>query len=150
MLPPTYVSGSGPDTRWCLLPVCSPCLAHTNVTQDKVGRGRRPQLLCDAEAPILFMPPGSYIYTLDWQEAQDGQFLLQFPNVQPSSSGIYSATYLEVSPLGSAFFRLIVRGQEQRAEVVGDMGGWEPCAYFLWTPLSPQGCPSHQRQWSSG
>ncbi|XP_020952547.1 tyrosine-protein kinase receptor Tie-1 isoform X5 [Sus scrofa] len=53
---------------------------------------------------------GSYFYTLDWHEAQDGRFLLQLPEVQPSASGIYSATYLEVSPLGSAFFRLIVRG----------------------------------------
>lgn len=56
------------------------------------------------------MPPGSYFYTLDRHEAQDGRFLLRLPNVQPSSSGIYSATYLEASPLGSAFFRLIVRG----------------------------------------
>ena len=146
----SHIPGSGPDTRWCLPPVCSLCLTHTNVTRDKVGRGRGPQLLCDAEAPIPCMPPGSYFYTLDRHEAQDGQFLLQLPNVQPSSSGIYSATYLEASPLGSAFFRLIVRGQEQRAEVVGDMGGWDPCAYFLWIPLSPQGCPSPQRQWSSG
>lgn len=63
-----------------------------------------------AETPHPFMPPGSYFYTLDWHEGQDGRFLLQLPNVQPPSSGIYSATYLEASPLGSAFFRLIVRG----------------------------------------
>ena len=91
--------------------------------------------MCDAEAPIPFMPPGSYFYTLDWHEAQDGQFLLQLPNVQPSSSGIYSATYLEASPLGSAFFRLIVRGQEQRAEVVG-AGPRASCAWAPWTALT--------------
>jgi hypothetical protein len=67
-------------------------------------------------------PPGSYFHTLDWHEARDGQFLLQLQNVQPPSSGIYSATYLEASPLGSAFFRLIVRGQGQRAE--GRCHGW--------------------------
>lgn len=63
------------------------------------------------------MFPGSYFYTLDWQEAKEGHFLLKLPNVQPPSSGIYSATYLEASPLGSAFFRLIVRGKEQRVAV---------------------------------
>lgn len=91
--------------------------------------------------------PGSYFYTLDWHEAQDGRFLLQLPNVQPPSSGIYSATYLEASPLGSAFFRLIVRGQRQRAEVVGRVGGWEPYGYFLWVPWSPW---ISSPQWSGG
>lgn len=76
--------------------------AHTDVSWALAVTG--------AEAPDPFMPPGSYFYTLDWHEAQDGRFLLQLPNVQPPSSGIYSATYLEASPLGSAFFRLIVRG----------------------------------------
>lgn len=76
----------------------------------EVGRGRGHQLSHGAEAPDLFMPPGSYFHTLDWHEAQDGWFLLHLTNVQPPSSGIYSATYLEASPLGSAFFRLIVRG----------------------------------------
>ncbi|XP_043317572.1 tyrosine-protein kinase receptor Tie-1 isoform X2 [Cervus elaphus] len=66
----------------------------------------------EKQTDVIWKSNGSYFYTLDWHEAQDGQFLLQFPNVQPSSSGIYSATYLEVSPLGSAFFRLIVRGCE--------------------------------------
>lgn len=68
------------------------------------------QLSHGAEAPGPLVPPGSYFYTLDWHEAQDEQFLLRLPNAQPSMSGIYSATYLEASPLGSAFFRLIVRG----------------------------------------
>lgn len=123
--------------------VCSLCLAHVDVTQAEVGRGREHQLLCDGEAPDPFMPPGSYFYTLDWHEAQEGRFLLQLPNVQPSSSGIYSATYLEASPLGSAFFRLIVRGQEQRAEVVGGVGGWEPCGTSCGPPASsgPPGLP---------
>uniref|UniRef100_A0A452EH50 receptor protein-tyrosine kinase n=1 Tax=Capra hircus TaxID=9925 RepID=A0A452EH50_CAPHI len=66
----------------------------------------------EKQTDVIWKSNGSYFYTLDWHEAQDGQFLLQLPNVQPSSSGIYSATYLEASPLGSAFFRLIVRGCE--------------------------------------
>lgn len=78
---------------------------------------------CDAEGPDLIVfpppPPGSYFHTLDWHEAHDGRFQLQLQNVQPPSSGIYSATYLEASPLGSAFFRLIVRGEEQKTEA-----GW--------------------------
>lgn len=111
------------------------------MTWAEVGRGRGHQLSWDAEAPVPFMPPGSYFYTLDWHEAQDGRFLLQLPDVQPSASGIYSATYLEVSPLGSAFFRLIVRGQEQRAEVVDERGGWVAGGYFLWILPGPLGLP---------
>ncbi|XP_077006109.1 tyrosine-protein kinase receptor Tie-1 isoform X2 [Tamandua tetradactyla] len=64
----------------------------------------------EKQTDVIWKSNGSYFYTLDWHEAQDGRFLLQLPNVQPPSSGIYSATYLEASPLGSAFFRLIVRG----------------------------------------
>lgn len=90
--------------------VQSQCIVHTDVTWAEVSRGRGHQLSHGAEAPDPLMPPGSYFYTLDRHEAQDGRFLLRLPNVQPSSSGIYSATYLEASPLGSAFFRLIVRG----------------------------------------
>lgn len=52
-------------------------------------------------------------------------------------SGIYSATYLEASPLGSAFFRLIVRGEGLGAGVVAGVRGWEPCGYFLWVPGLP-------------
>ncbi|XP_054938517.1 tyrosine-protein kinase receptor Tie-1 isoform X3 [Physeter macrocephalus] len=66
----------------------------------------------EKQTDVIWKSNGSYFYTLDWHEAQEGRFLLQLPNVQPSSSGIYSATYLEASPLGSAFFRLIVRGCE--------------------------------------
>lgn len=84
------------------------------------------------------MPPGSYFSTLDWHEAQDGRFLLRFPDVQPPSSGIYSATYLEASPLGSAFFRLIVRGQGQRAEVVGVWETRSPVGTSCGSPGSPR------------
>lgn len=66
----------------------------------------------EKQTDVIWKSNGSYFYTLDRHEAQDGRFLLRLPNVQPSSSGIYSATYLEASPLGSAFFRLIVRGCE--------------------------------------
>ncbi|KAB0391161.1 hypothetical protein E2I00_016913, partial [Balaenoptera physalus] len=97
----------------------------------------------EKQTDVIWKSNGSYFYTLDWHEAQEGRFLLQLPSVQPSSSGIYSATYLEASPLGSAFFRLIVRGQEQRAEVVGSVGGWEPCGTSCGTPASsgPPGLP---------
>nr|XP_020031322.1 tyrosine-protein kinase receptor Tie-1 [Castor canadensis] len=64
----------------------------------------------EKQTDVIWKNNGSYFHTLDWHEARDGQFLLQLQNVQPPSSGIYSATYLEASPLGSAFFRLIVRG----------------------------------------
>ncbi|XP_008149482.2 tyrosine-protein kinase receptor Tie-1 [Eptesicus fuscus] len=68
------------------------------------------RVLKEKQTDVIWKSNGSYFYTLDWHEAQDGRFLLQLPNAQPPMSGIYSATYLEASPLGSAFFRLIVRG----------------------------------------
>lgn len=64
----------------------------------------------EKQTDVIWKSNGSYFYTLDWHEARDGHFLLQLPDVKQSMSGIYSATYLEASPLGSAFFRLIVRG----------------------------------------
>lgn len=97
------LTGASPQVR-------SQCTMHIDVTWAEMSRGRGHQLSHGAEAPDPLMPPGSYFYTLDWHDAQDGRFLLQLPNAQPALSGIYSATYLEASPLGSAFFRLIVRG----------------------------------------
>ncbi|XP_053431817.1 tyrosine-protein kinase receptor Tie-1 isoform X2 [Nycticebus coucang] len=79
----------------------------------------------EKQTDVIWKSNGSYFYTLDWHEAGDGRFLLQLPNVQPSSSGIYSATYLEASPLGSAFFRLIVRG----------------CGAGRWGPGCAKECP---------
>ncbi|XP_077816416.1 tyrosine-protein kinase receptor Tie-1 isoform X3 [Macaca mulatta] len=79
----------------------------------------------EKQTDVIWKSNGSYFYTLDWHEAQDGQFLLQLPDVQPPSSGIYSATYLEASPLGSAFFRLIVRG----------------CGAGRWGPGCTKECP---------
>ncbi|XP_058159749.1 tyrosine-protein kinase receptor Tie-1 isoform X2 [Dasypus novemcinctus] len=79
----------------------------------------------EKQTDVIWKSNGSYFYTLDWHEAQDGRFLLQLPNVQTSSSGIYSATYLEASPLGSAFFRLIVRG----------------CGAGRWGPGCAKECP---------
>ncbi|EGW08125.1 Tyrosine-protein kinase receptor Tie-1 [Cricetulus griseus] len=70
------------------------------------------------QTDVIWKNNGSYFHTLDWHEAHDGRFQLQLQNVQPPSSGIYSATYLEASPLGSAFFRLIVRGEEQKTEIL--------------------------------
>ncbi|XP_003937008.1 tyrosine-protein kinase receptor Tie-1 isoform X1 [Saimiri boliviensis] len=78
------------------------------------------------QTDVIWKSNGSYFNTLDWQEAEDGRFLLPFPNVQPPSSGIYSATYLDASPLGSAFFRLIVRD----------------CEAGRWGPSCTKECPS--------
>nr|XP_051712563.1 tyrosine-protein kinase receptor Tie-1 isoform X2 [Oryctolagus cuniculus] len=79
----------------------------------------------EKQTDVIWKSNGSYFYTLDWQEAREGRFLLQLPDVQPRSSGIYSATYLEASPLGSAFFRLIVRG----------------CGAGRWGPGCAKDCP---------
>ncbi|XP_034874705.1 tyrosine-protein kinase receptor Tie-1 isoform X2 [Mirounga leonina] len=79
----------------------------------------------EKQTDVIWKSNGSYFYTLDWHEAQDGRFLMQLPNVQPPASGIYSATYLETSPLGSAFFRLIVRG----------------CGAGRWGPDCTKECP---------
>ncbi|XP_050017180.1 tyrosine-protein kinase receptor Tie-1 isoform X2 [Alexandromys fortis] len=77
------------------------------------------------QTDVIWKNNGSYFHTLDWHEAHDGRFQLQLQNVQPPSSGIYSATYLEASPLGSAFFRLIVRG----------------CGAGRWGPGCGKDCP---------
>uniref|UniRef100_A0A452VJ80 receptor protein-tyrosine kinase n=1 Tax=Ursus maritimus TaxID=29073 RepID=A0A452VJ80_URSMA len=71
----------------------------------------------EKQTDVIWKSNGSYFSTLDRHEAQDGRFLMQLPNVQPPASGVYSATYLETSPLGS----------EQRAELAGGMGGWGAC-----------------------
>lgn len=85
--------------------------------------------------------PGSYFHTLDWHEAHDGRFQLQLQNVQPPSSGIYSATYLEASPLGSAFFRLIVRGKGQKAEVMWEAVNLVCISFGSQDPRGPQELP---------
>lgn len=79
----------------------------------------------EKQTDVIWKNNGSYFNTLDWHEGDDGLFQLQLQNVQPPSSGIYSATYLEASPLGSAFFRLIVRG----------------CGAGRWGPGCVKDCP---------
>ncbi|XP_040483357.1 tyrosine-protein kinase receptor Tie-1 isoform X3 [Ursus maritimus] len=79
----------------------------------------------EKQTDVIWKSNGSYFSTLDRHEAQDGRFLMQLPNVQPPASGVYSATYLETSPLGSAFFRLIVRG----------------CGAGRWGPDCTKECP---------
>lgn len=67
--------------------------------------------------------------------------LLQLPNVQPIIEQLYSATYWKPAR-GQCLLSTHRAGSGARGqEVVGDMGGWDPCAYFLWIPLSPEGCP---------
>ncbi|XP_005410703.1 PREDICTED: tyrosine-protein kinase receptor Tie-1 isoform X2 [Chinchilla lanigera] len=79
----------------------------------------------EKQTDVIWKNNGSYFHNQDWQEATDGRFRLRLFDAQPSSSGIYSATYLEASPLGSAFFRLIVRG----------------CGAGRWGPGCSKECP---------
>ncbi|KAH0502001.1 Tyrosine-protein kinase receptor Tie-1 [Microtus ochrogaster] len=95
------------------------------------------------QTDVIWKNNGSYFHTLDWHEAHDGRFQLQLQNVQPPSSGIYSATYLEASPLGSAFFRLIVRacregrfGQSCQEQCPGTAG----CRGLTFCLPDPYGC----------
>ncbi|XP_004871909.1 tyrosine-protein kinase receptor Tie-1 isoform X3 [Heterocephalus glaber] len=97
----------------------------------------------EKQTDVIWKNNGSYFYTQDWHEAKDGQFLLQLLDAQPSSSGIYSATYLEASPLGSAFFRLIVRacregrfGQSCQEQCPGASG----CRGLTFCLPDPYGC----------
>ncbi|ELW62132.1 Tyrosine-protein kinase receptor Tie-1 [Tupaia chinensis] len=97
----------------------------------------------EKQTDVMWKSNGSYFYTLDWHEARDGRFLLQLPDLQPASSGIYSASYLEDSPLGSAFFRLIVRacregrfGQSCQEQCPGTSG----CRGLTFCLPDPYGC----------
>lgn len=54
---------------------------------------------------------GTYYQTTDRGEVRGDLFTLTLPNVSVSENGIYSATFMGDSPLWSAFYRLIVRGE---------------------------------------
>lgn len=55
---------------------------------------------------------GTYYQTTDRGEVQDDHVILTLPNVSVSENGVYSATFMGDSPLWSAFYRLIVRGEQ--------------------------------------
>lgn len=68
------------------------------------GHGRSQIILC----PLA----GTYYQTTDRGEVQDDHVVLTLPNVSVSENGVYSATFMGDSPLWSAFYRLIVRGEQ--------------------------------------
>lgn len=57
---------------------------------------------------------GTYYQTTDRGEVRGNLFTLTLPNVSMSENGVYSATFMGDSPLWSAFYRLIVRGEQVR------------------------------------
>lgn len=61
---------------------------------------------------ILCPLAGTYYQTTDRGEVQDDHVVLTLPNVSVSENGVYSATFMGDSPLWSAFYRLIVRGEQ--------------------------------------
>lgn len=76
-------------------------------------------------ADILWKRNGSYFQTTDRGEVKDNRFTLTLPHVSLSDGGVYSATFIGDSPLSSAFFRLIVRG----------------CQDKKWGPFCDKDCP---------
>lgn len=54
---------------------------------------------------------GTYYQTTDRGEVRGDLVTLMLPNVSVSENGVYSATFMGDSPLWSAFYRLIVRGE---------------------------------------
>lgn len=54
---------------------------------------------------------GTYYQTTDRSEVRGDLVTLTLPNVSVSENGVYSATFMGDSPLWSAFYRLIVRGE---------------------------------------
>lgn len=61
---------------------------------------------------VTFCPlAGTYYQTTDRSEVRRDLVTLTLPNVSVSENGVYSATFMGDSPLWSAFYRLIVRGE---------------------------------------
>lgn len=62
---------------------------------------------------LTFCPlAGTYYQTTDRGEVRGDLVTLTLPNVSVSENGVYSATFMGDSPLWSAFYRLIVRGEQ--------------------------------------
>uniref|UniRef100_A0A670XPH9 Tyrosine-protein kinase receptor Tie-1 n=1 Tax=Pseudonaja textilis TaxID=8673 RepID=A0A670XPH9_PSETE len=68
---------------------------------------------------------GTYYDTMHQGELKDSESILVLSSVTMGDGGIYSATFIEDSPLSSAFFRLIVRG----------------CAAKKWGSFCDKDCP---------
>lgn len=83
----------------------------------------------------LCLLAGTYYQTTDRGEVQDDHVVLTLPNVSVNENGVYSATFMGDSPLWSAFYRLIVRGE--LSWLPGDWGQPYPALWqvALWPPL---------------
>uniref|UniRef100_A0A8C6VJZ3 receptor protein-tyrosine kinase n=1 Tax=Naja naja TaxID=35670 RepID=A0A8C6VJZ3_NAJNA len=68
---------------------------------------------------------GTYYDTMHQGELKENKSILVLSSVTMGDGGIYSATFIEDSPLSSAFFRLIVRG----------------CAAKKWGSFCDKDCP---------
>ncbi|XP_070601194.1 tyrosine-protein kinase receptor Tie-1 isoform X4 [Erythrolamprus reginae] len=68
---------------------------------------------------------GTYYDTMHQGELKENKSILVLSSVTMADGGIYSATFIEDSPLSSAFFRLIVRG----------------CATKKWGSFCDKDCP---------
>ncbi|XP_039179262.1 tyrosine-protein kinase receptor Tie-1 isoform X2 [Crotalus tigris] len=68
---------------------------------------------------------GTYYDTMHQGELKENKSILVLSSVTMADGGIYSATFIEDSPLSSAFFRLIVRG----------------CAAKKWGSFCDKECP---------
>ncbi|XP_034270724.1 tyrosine-protein kinase receptor Tie-1 isoform X4 [Pantherophis guttatus] len=68
---------------------------------------------------------GTYYDTMHQGELKENKSILVLSSVTMADGGIYSATFIEDSPLSSAFFRLIVRG----------------CAAKKWGSFCDKDCP---------
>ncbi|KAL8178848.1 UNVERIFIED_CONTAM: hypothetical protein K2H54_057195 [Gekko kuhli] len=60
---------------------------------------------------ILWKRNGSFYQTTDKGEVKGNQFTLSLPSVRVADGGVYSASFMGDSPLSSASYRLIVRGE---------------------------------------
>uniref|UniRef100_A0A8C0BXY1 Uncharacterized protein n=1 Tax=Buteo japonicus TaxID=224669 RepID=A0A8C0BXY1_9AVES len=63
------------------------------------------------ETDVMWKRNGTYYQTTDRSEVRRDLVTLTLPNVSVSENGVYSATFMGDSPLWSAFYRLIVRGE---------------------------------------
>lgn len=60
---------------------------------------------------FTFLSAGSFYQTTDKGEVKGNQFTLALPSVRVADGGVYSASFMGDSPLSSASYRLIVRGE---------------------------------------
>uniref|UniRef100_A0A8C6ZT87 Immunoglobulin-like beta-sandwich domain-containing protein n=1 Tax=Nothoprocta perdicaria TaxID=30464 RepID=A0A8C6ZT87_NOTPE len=99
------------------------------------------KVLKKKETDVMWKRNGTYYQTTDRGEVRDNVFKLTLPNVSVSENGVYSATFMGDSPLWSAFYRLIVRGE--RAAGGEGPTTTPPCGHPLW--VCPPGTEGPQR-----